>query len=413
MDLSSYRVEDCRRAIHERNGDVRALLRVLDEPQRDARAKESAPLYGVPYVLKDTWDTAGIITTGGSWRHRERVPRESGSIHRVLAAGRRGAPRQVEHARPRPLDRERQPPRRRDEQPVRPDAHRGGSTGGGAAAIATGMAAFDWGGDFGGSIRSPAACCGIVGIRLSSAAWPASKEQFPDARRVLPPDARDGAAREERGVLSRRDARGAGDARRRGDADDAIRTTCVLYAPDARDRGRVADVRVRRRAAPDAGGRPLRHRPHAPPPPGGERSLQRVPLRAHGRAQVDQRAPRPRSGRRGRSRARVAGAARSPHPHEHRGAAAPRADREPHDLPGSLALRRRRRSPPPRDGRDLARAGKLVIAPTATVPPPKHGRGIFTRNWQSFTKLGNLTDATAVALPFGTLRRAGSPARSR
>jgi hypothetical protein len=45
--------------------------------------------------------------------------------------------------------------------------------------------------------------------------------------------------------------------------------------------------------------------------------------------------------------------------------------------------------------------GQLVIAPTATVPAPKHGRGLFTRNWQAFTKLGNLTDATAVALPFG------------
>ena len=45
--------------------------------------------------------------------------------------------------------------------------------------------------------------------------------------------------------------------------------------------------------------------------------------------------------------------------------------------------------------------GQLVIAPTATVPAPKHGRGVFTRNWQAFTKLGNLTDATAVALPFG------------
>jgi Asp-tRNA(Asn)/Glu-tRNA(Gln) amidotransferase A subunit family amidase len=41
------------------------------------------------------------------------------------------------------------------------------------------MAAFDWGGDFGGSIRSPAACCGIVGIRLSSVVWPSAKEQFP------------------------------------------------------------------------------------------------------------------------------------------------------------------------------------------------------------------------------------------
>ena len=45
--------------------------------------------------------------------------------------------------------------------------------------------------------------------------------------------------------------------------------------------------------------------------------------------------------------------------------------------------------------------GRLVISPTATVPPPKHGRALFTRNWQSFTKLGNLTDATAIALPFG------------
>src|SRR5580704_89957 len=86
MDLTDYRLEDCRRAIHAKNGELRALLRVLDEPQRDARVAESAPLYGVPYVLKDTWDTAGIITTGGSWRHRERVPRDSGSIHRVLAA---------------------------------------------------------------------------------------------------------------------------------------------------------------------------------------------------------------------------------------------------------------------------------------------------------------------------------------
>ena len=66
--------------------------------------------------------------------------------------------------------------------PFDPTRTAGGSTGGGAAAIATGMAAFDWGGDFGGSIRTPAACCGIVGIRLSSQAWPASREQFPGWR---------------------------------------------------------------------------------------------------------------------------------------------------------------------------------------------------------------------------------------
>ena len=179
VELHEYSVDDCLRAIHARNGDVRALLRVLDEPQRADRVKEHAPLAGVPYVLKDTWDTRGIITTGGSWRHRERVPRESGSIHRALEdagavlLGKSNLPdlalsnesdNHLVGATCNPFD---------------PTRTAGGSTGGGAAAIATGMAAFDWGGDFGGSIRTPAASCGIAGIRLSSAAWPASNEQFP------------------------------------------------------------------------------------------------------------------------------------------------------------------------------------------------------------------------------------------
>ena len=55
----------------------------------------------------------------------------------------------------------------------------GGSTGGGAAAVAKGFAAFDWGGDFGGSIRIPAAFCGIVGLRLASRDYPLAGEHFP------------------------------------------------------------------------------------------------------------------------------------------------------------------------------------------------------------------------------------------
>jgi amidase len=45
--------------------------------------------------------------------------------------------------------------------------------------------------------------------------------------------------------------------------------------------------------------------------------------------------------------------------------------------------------------------GRLVIAPTTTISPPKHGRALLARTWQAFTRLGNLTDATACALPFG------------
>jgi Asp-tRNA(Asn)/Glu-tRNA(Gln) amidotransferase A subunit family amidase len=45
--------------------------------------------------------------------------------------------------------------------------------------------------------------------------------------------------------------------------------------------------------------------------------------------------------------------------------------------------------------------GRLVIAPSATISPPRHGRALFHWTWQAFTRLGNLTDATAVAIPFG------------
>ena len=154
----------------------------------------------MPYVLKDTWDTAGIITTGGSWRHRTRVPRESGSIHRAFARagavllGKSNLPdlalsnesdNHLIGATNNPFD---------------PTRTAGGSTGGGAAAIATGMAAFDWGGDFDGSVRMPAACCGDRRApSVEREAWPASSEQFPSLAAVLSADARYGAARGDGG----------------------------------------------------------------------------------------------------------------------------------------------------------------------------------------------------------------------
>src|SRR5262249_11847502 len=46
-------------------------------------------------------------------------------------------------------------------------------------------------------------------------------------------------------------------------------------------------------------------------------------------------------------------------------------------------------------------SGQLVVAPTTTLPPPRHGRAAFSWTWQAFAKLGNATDATAIAVPFG------------
>ncbi|HEY2365809.1 MAG TPA: hypothetical protein VGH87_05455, partial [Polyangiaceae bacterium] len=64
-------VDSCRATIAARNEDLRAVLHVLKKPLQETHA---GPLADVPYVLKDVWDTAGIPTTGGSHRHRDRVP---------------------------------------------------------------------------------------------------------------------------------------------------------------------------------------------------------------------------------------------------------------------------------------------------------------------------------------------------
>ena len=175
----SLDVEECRRAIRHKNDDLRAVLTVLDEPVFDPEARHTGPLAGVPYVLKDVWDTAGIRTTGGSWRHRDRVPTESSRAYQALLSSGAvllGKSNLCDLAFSAESDNHLFGPVR---HPMDPSRTAGGSTGGGAAAVAAGMAAFDWGTDFGGSIRMPAAHCGVVGLRLSSAAWPVEREHFP------------------------------------------------------------------------------------------------------------------------------------------------------------------------------------------------------------------------------------------
>jgi Asp-tRNA(Asn)/Glu-tRNA(Gln) amidotransferase A subunit family amidase len=157
----------------QREGDVHAFV-TTDFERARLRPIRQGPLAGVPFSLKDVWDVAGLPTTSGADRFRRRVPLESGEVFRAFEAA--GAvllgktnlsefamtPECVSRAGGRtlhPLDATRTP---------------GGSSGGAAAAVADGMAAFDWGSDFGGSIRLPAAFCGVVGLRLSASRWPPS-----------------------------------------------------------------------------------------------------------------------------------------------------------------------------------------------------------------------------------------------
>ena len=141
--------------------------RALEEADR-VRAGDPRPLCGVPIGVKDLLSaTEGMPTTEGSsafvdWiadhdsAHVRRL-REAGAI----VVGKTNTP----ELGLRPVTENARYGVTRN--PLRPDLSAGGSSGGAAAAVAGGMVALADGSDLGGSIRIPAACCGVVGLKPS------------------------------------------------------------------------------------------------------------------------------------------------------------------------------------------------------------------------------------------------------
>ncbi len=132
-------------------------------------AEGGAPglLAGVPYALKDIYDTAGIRTTCHSKLREEHVPAadchvaERLRLAGALLVGKTGT---HEFAIGGPsFDLPFPPPR----NPWNREHVPGGSSSGSAAAVASGMVRFAMGSDTGGSIRHPAAYCGVVGLKPS------------------------------------------------------------------------------------------------------------------------------------------------------------------------------------------------------------------------------------------------------
>jgi len=156
----------------------------------EARARgEHGALLGLPVTIKDTIDVKGLPGTAGVERYRDRRPEHDAPlVTRVRAAG------------AVITGKTNVPPYAGDWQSANPvfgrtnnpwDLSRtpGGSTGGGAAALAAGLTPLEFGSDIGGSIRIPAAFCGVFGHKPSETAVPRSGQfpgtPLPNAARVL------------------------------------------------------------------------------------------------------------------------------------------------------------------------------------------------------------------------------------
>ena len=176
-ELTAVRVTDeCLRRIEADNPRLNAFITVMaDEAMRQAReadqelaaGNDRGPLHGVPMSIKDLLDVRGVPTTAAS-RVREGhvAERDAPTIAHLRMAGAVfvGKTNLHEFAFGTTSEDSAFGPVRNPHDPARSP---GGSSGGSAVSVAAGMALASIGTDTGGSIRIPAAACGIVGLKPS------------------------------------------------------------------------------------------------------------------------------------------------------------------------------------------------------------------------------------------------------
>src|SRR5919109_431604 len=142
-------------AIEERNDELNAYLRTVDEADGD----------GVPIAYKDVISSRGVETTAGSKILSGYIPVFDSTVAaRCRDAGLPllGKTNMDEFAMGSSTENSAFGPTR---NPWDPDRVPGGSSGGSAAAVAAGLAPWAFGSDTGGSVKQPASLCGIVGLR--------------------------------------------------------------------------------------------------------------------------------------------------------------------------------------------------------------------------------------------------------
>ncbi|HXT44053.1 MAG TPA: amidase [Pseudonocardiaceae bacterium] len=171
-------VEHYLRRVQDRDDQLGAFVTVTADRAMDAARAADAlvtrtdpaalpPLFGVPTAIKDLTATAGVRTTFGSTVYAKYLPPVDDDVVRFLAAagtislGKTSTPEFGLTCYTEPAGR---PPA---VTPWDTSRSAGGSSGGAAAAVAAGLVPFAQGSDGGGSIRGPAAVCGLVGLKPS------------------------------------------------------------------------------------------------------------------------------------------------------------------------------------------------------------------------------------------------------
>jgi aspartyl-tRNA(Asn)/glutamyl-tRNA(Gln) amidotransferase subunit A len=164
----------CRQAldrIERANGSLNAFLHVAADRALvraralDARATPAGPLHGVPVALKDNIVVRDMPATAGSKALAGYVPPYTATAAmRLEDAGAVivGKTNCDEFAMGSSTEHSAFGPTR---NPADPDRIPGGSSGGSAAAVAAGLIPLALGSDTGGSVRQPASCCGVVGVK--------------------------------------------------------------------------------------------------------------------------------------------------------------------------------------------------------------------------------------------------------
>ena len=170
-------VEGCMSRIEEVNPKLNAVVQFCtDRAMEEAKAADESrargdslgPLHGVPMTIKDSLDTEGVISTGGTLGRAKFVPEEDATVVKrlrkagAILLGKTNTPELTLHGETDNLI------YGRTNNPYDLDRNPNGSSGGAAAIVSSGGVPFDLGSDTGGSIRAPAHVCGIAGIKPTS-----------------------------------------------------------------------------------------------------------------------------------------------------------------------------------------------------------------------------------------------------